>query len=583
MRSLVLYGAYNLSQEKVSLNAGNPRTMPTHNLERNSVARRDGTIALSTNFEEKEFEFTGRVKKPAGHTPEFKDILNEFKNVFNVGNRYLRITRNWKLITNADSTSNWNLGGDGANLTTDSHTYMISNAALKFDIDVSTSGNNYVTVTNTSLGNIDLEDEEEQGSIEFWMYIPDNDELTDLDFKIGSDSSNYYYTNDIPTNYEGRVLENGWNYISIDWSDVTGWEGNPDASSIDWVQIQLNYSSNQIDRYGFLINGLVWVDDNDTINYPNVTAIDLEMDEEAGFTTYQPFSISMISTDGIGKSTHSVTIQELTGQTAIINDFNIDFRGTYKPLPRINIDLTSVSDINGITYRNETSNEALTISTTFAADDSISIDTENLSVLRNGSAIDYTGVFPEHVVGNNNIQLSFPNSTFGSINQTDYDTTYISLDDYAVVQSFQAPETGVLNSIEVYMKSVPNNSIKVHIYNESGGEPNNKIFDRFFSSNTVYEWHEFNVNLNVTSGNTYYLYIINGGYNGMKHYVKYQESGDSYANGQIYYEYKYDAPTGYGENLVSLGSGADLAFKLTVQPIVDNIYDVDLNYFKRYI
>lgn len=69
--------------------------------------------------------------------------------------------------------------------------------------------------------------------------------------------------------------------------------------------------------------------------------------------------------------------------------------GGYKPLPVIYIDVNSATTMTAIEVATNVTGDSITVAQTFAANDSLIINTEEKSVLYNGAESDYTGIFPE--------------------------------------------------------------------------------------------------------------------------------------------------------------------------------------------
>src|SRR3990167_5590431 len=154
----------------------------------------------------------------------------------------------------ADATNS-----DALNVSTDSVVYQEGGGSVKFDADVSQSGNNRVTLENTDMTSIDLSAYRGTGVIRFWVYIPDitddtSQYVTSVEFRWGSSSSNYWsLTRAKPVN--SAVFQDRWNLMEFAWKDATE-TGTVDETAIDYLEVTINYSASQADAVGFRINDI---------------------------------------------------------------------------------------------------------------------------------------------------------------------------------------------------------------------------------------------------------------------------------------------------------------------------------------
>lgn len=149
----------------------------------------------------------------------------------------------------ADTTNS-----DATNVTTDTTEYKQGAGSLNLDVDVSQSGNNRATITNSTLTSLDLSDFENLSSFLFRVYIPDVTYFSSVTLYIGTDSSNYW-SGTATTDYNGNAYAAEWNRVKINWSDMTA-TGSPDSSDIEYCRIDLNYSASQGDDTDFRIDDM---------------------------------------------------------------------------------------------------------------------------------------------------------------------------------------------------------------------------------------------------------------------------------------------------------------------------------------
>ena len=171
----------------------------------------------------------------------YKDIalVNRFTILHNKGLKTLRVAYNNSSrsisINNADDiTSNgtWAASGTGSNLAQDSQTVLNNQSVLKFDM---TAGTAYLT--NSTMSSVDLTNHLNQSAIFWSVYLPvgTSSDMTSLEIRFGSDSSNYWEKTGITTNFQGNAFVDGWNTIEVLWSATTK-VGSPDVSVIDYVR-----------------------------------------------------------------------------------------------------------------------------------------------------------------------------------------------------------------------------------------------------------------------------------------------------------------------------------------------------------
>ena len=161
-----------------------------------------------------------------------------------------------------DSNGTWEAdatNSDALNVSTDSVVFQEGGGSVKFDADVSQSGNNKLTITNDDMTSIDLSAYTRTGVIRFWLYIPDitddtSQYATSVEFRWGNDSSNYWsLTRAKPVN--SAVFQDRWNLMEFAWKDATE-TGTVTETAIDYLEVTINYSASQADAVGFRINDI---------------------------------------------------------------------------------------------------------------------------------------------------------------------------------------------------------------------------------------------------------------------------------------------------------------------------------------
>lgn len=151
------------------------------------------------------------------------------------------------LINACDATTNFVAADDGTNLTTG--TAIRGTFAVSFDITVASSGNNDALLSNAVLGAVNITTA--KGYVSFWLYVPAafNTNLTDVKFRLGTDSSNYYeWTLSALT-----VASN--NFVKLLFSDATT-TGTVTDSNINYLRLAVNYTASYTDKLGIKIDSI---------------------------------------------------------------------------------------------------------------------------------------------------------------------------------------------------------------------------------------------------------------------------------------------------------------------------------------
>jgi hypothetical protein len=147
-----------------------------------------------------------------------------------------------------------NATSDAVNLTTDEVVTLTQGVNVKFDVDVSNSGNNYAMIEVPDLTAVDLSDYVGLGRFRFWMYIPSVTEFTSVELYWGSSSSDYY-SKTATAQADGSPLAQGWNFIEIDALGATI-TGTLIDTAIDYLAVKVNYTASYTDQTGFRVENL---------------------------------------------------------------------------------------------------------------------------------------------------------------------------------------------------------------------------------------------------------------------------------------------------------------------------------------
>lgn len=170
--------------------------------------------------------------------------------VVNAAPKYTALVLDY--FDNQTSIDNWTedtTTSDALNAVLDNVNSTQGGASLEFDVDVSQSGNNRSTLSNTSLS-YNLSAYDNAGVFLIDAYIPSVTEVTGYTLYWGEDASNYW-SDSVTTDLDGSALANGWNTLAFEWSEAT-MTGTPDSDEdMNYFRIDLNYGAGQLDAEGF--------------------------------------------------------------------------------------------------------------------------------------------------------------------------------------------------------------------------------------------------------------------------------------------------------------------------------------------
>lgn len=145
-------------------------------------------------------------------------------------------------------------GSDATNVTTDTTTYRKHSGSVNFDVDVSQSSNNFAQISNSTMSQVDLSDEESLAHFLLEFYIPSVTNISSCTLRWGNDASNYWERT-VTTNVNGGALANGWNTLDFFWGDATQ-TGTVDETAIDYILFRVTYTASQADDTDFRINDI---------------------------------------------------------------------------------------------------------------------------------------------------------------------------------------------------------------------------------------------------------------------------------------------------------------------------------------
>jgi len=159
-----------------------------------------------------------------------------------------------------DGNGTWVGSDDTTNVATDATTYKEGTGSVSFDADVSASTSNKVTITNSTMTGVDLSSLNlDQSGVVMWVYFPSVTYMKSVEFKFGSDSTNYYAVRQYESDSQGNKYATGWTRIFIP-SRNRQTNGTPDMSSVDYLSVSIVFDSSQTDVTGFRVDNIQMVD-----------------------------------------------------------------------------------------------------------------------------------------------------------------------------------------------------------------------------------------------------------------------------------------------------------------------------------
>lgn len=159
------------------------------------------------------------------------------------------------VIHDMDTTAGngtWAVASDGVTLTAETTNHKRGAGSLKFNIDVSNSGDDFATLTNSTFSQVDISSS--KGNLGFWFKAPSGfkTDFTDIRVRIGSDSSNYYEFTVNAVDF----TEEQYSFIRKAWSGAST-TGTPVDTAIDYGQIIINYTASYTDKTGVEFDDIV--------------------------------------------------------------------------------------------------------------------------------------------------------------------------------------------------------------------------------------------------------------------------------------------------------------------------------------
>lgn len=149
---------------------------------------------------------------------------------------------------------------------------------------------------------------------------------------------------------------------------------------------------------------------------------DLKIDRDFYHLVFAPFSLKFIVPDGIGVDPTPSDIV-LSNQTGASVSGNFTIEGSAYPEPEITFSFDSASSATKLELT--VNGDKITITTAISASDILVIDCANKKITKNGTEIDYTGIFPRFIVGSNPYVIAITSSSHQYDMDLKYSKTYL--------------------------------------------------------------------------------------------------------------------------------------------------------------
>lgn len=420
--TLTLFGGQNISNDKCVGSDYDGQRDSSNRIESLPNVSVEGETVVNRVGNSKPIIIDGSFKTPS-RTWNLEDIIAEYEEAFNKSGRMLHVCRRWELLTDASSLSSWLSGGRVTSLTQNLTNYQLNGGSMEIAIDSAGGGN--FNISKIGLEDIDISDLIADGNVEFLLYFEDALNVESVEVRFGSDESNYFAKTDIQKAFDTSDFVNGWNLISVNPENMTQ-TGTVDPYSIRYVYIQVNLADAELGDNKFLFGGMWFQKETYTRNYKCELSA-LKIGAKRGHNDFAPFTAEFLCPSGSSETTSYYTLKAESGVTDVSKAFRVNFLGSQYPQPHIRVILSDATNVGSIIIENETTNESVTLTETFADNDIIELDMENLQILRNNVPIDYTNVLPSFKLGSNRLVVTLVSSSEAQEGQSTNNTNLSGL------------------------------------------------------------------------------------------------------------------------------------------------------------
>lgn len=531
MRYLIQYGNNVLSNKKFGVYEGDHYSSSPVEVQASPGARNAGSTVVNTRVGARTISVQGNLNK---NTTKLVNVVRDLNYVFNQEDKLFRIVPpdEWREIFTPIVSNGFTASDDAINLSIDDNDIQISEKSITFDIDVSVSTSNFATITYTTSTPVDLSSVANTGNFEFFLKIPNVQYISNVEFRIGNDSSNYYsYTFD--TNLGEESIDYGWNCFSIPWgndffagvytgqtySNTVSETGSVNDAQLDYMQIRINYTADQVDSLGCAFGGLVWVNEPYVENYPCYLSGSIPKPQDNSKLEYINWKVSLLNYTGYSRGTHEIIAAT---DTASASDSNIvaNLMGNTEQLPELTLTVEDSTGFNSLALVNARNDDSLTITPgTITTNDVFVLGGLNKIFQQSGINVNYSGKVISYEPGINPLTVSFlgTGTSLISIVATTGDIAQSNFTNMARrAQQFTAITNGVLQKIVARIRNNVAGTYAINGYiQDDNGLPNTVLgaLNGQSFTNTAYTDVTFPTGNGVTipliSGNKYWVILYN--------------------------------------------------------------------------
>ena len=571
--TLIYLNHYNLQKhDLIRIGFMNEDTTAAVDLQTIDLARSDGSAAVNIRNLNKVITLQGYVNEgvdtsddtTAGLTvQEYKEVQKtisaailqdiRYKNYLRVVPEYV----NWDIT---EATTGWAATADMDGLGTSSVHRQVGSLALRTNYDPTNSVNDYGVLEYTGSTAVDLTASPISGygevNFNFSMYIPTPYNITSVDIRVGTDSSNYYAATSL-TPFRGP-LKQGWNHFSVPVTNLQAFEtGTVTDSNIKYFRVQVTHdASADVTDYLYL-DGLMFVNEDLVRNYPGFMQGAFEFEGNSWNNNFSRTILNFNNLTGYAESTNQYEVYSEDGITATSAIFPFKCEGSTVQKPTTTLTVNTATDVSAMKLVNLDNNQETIIDVSNIANATTYQVGRDVSgvITENGLQGDATGYAPTAIPGWNKYNLvvtptaAATVTSGGAVNTALTKATTIPTGGDPVniaylAQSFVAPGSNI-DEVELYgrMSGGLFTSLKVYLAPDSAGSPNfgSKTLIGTFSNKTNQTLSFTGLGYTTTTSATYWIIVETN--------IEYNRSG-SVSDGYTFTGYIYNTTGSYGSGSI---------------------------------
>lgn len=520
--TLVYFGNHNLQKDIYTIIFDGSRNATGVDVQTLDPARASGTTVVNNRLQAKAISLRGILKNKDTTETNIRKTLANYDLIFNTtDSTLLRLEHDYATLIPTDTVTGWAVSDDATNLALNTTDYELGGASLGFDIDVSASANDYATITYTGANQADITGFNNP-SFNFSLFIKDAYFVENLEVRIGSDSSNYYETTLIGTNYEGRSITDGVNKFALLKSQMQT-TGTPVDTAIDYIRIRVNYSADMEDTICRL-NPVLTVEEDTIRNFPVFRTGEMTRQGLNYLNDFESFEVLFINHTGLSQSTHTYPLftTNLTGTTTT-QKFEIE--GSTDMIPLFTSTINTATDVKGLEFKNLETERSIKLDlSTLEIGDNVQFGGLDFKPLRNGNPVDASeGFVPTFSPGVNRVQINVESDQLEAIPATPIaanqpltknvflagtnEVRYVS-QSFTTISSGPITELYVNVSLDEIFSGAGKYAATIYILNDSSDSPGNTIlWSRTINQSSPVFPRLTGLNIAVSNATKYHIVI----------------------------------------------------------------------------